>query len=46
LAALYRVRCNLFHREKTRSSDDDRVVVARAHETLLAFLEASGLLTR
>jgi hypothetical protein len=30
LAALYRVRCNLFHGEKARSSENDRVVVARA----------------
>ena len=46
LAALYRVRCNLFHGEKARGSENDRVVVARAHEALLAFLEASGLLRR
>jgi hypothetical protein len=46
LAALYRVRCNLFHGEKARGSENDRVVVARAHETLLAFLEAMGLLRR
>jgi hypothetical protein len=46
LAALYRVRCNLFHGEKAWSSENDRLVVARAHETLLAFLEASSLLCR
>jgi hypothetical protein len=44
LASLYRVRCNLFHGEKARSSENDRLVVARACETLLAFLEEAGLL--
>jgi hypothetical protein len=44
LVALYRVRCNLFHGEKDRSSENDRVVVGRAHSALLAFLEATSLL--
>lgn len=44
LAALYRVRCNLFHGEKARSSENDQLVVAAAGETLLAFLDESRLL--
>ena len=46
LVALNRVRCNLFHGEKGRSSESDRLVVGRAHETLVSFLEAIGLLRR
>lgn len=44
LAALYRVRCNLFHGEKARSSENDQLVVARAYETLLSFVEDAALL--
>jgi hypothetical protein len=44
LDALYRVRCNLFHGEKARASENDRLVVARAHATLLAFVEEAELL--
>lgn len=46
LVALYRVRCNLFHGEKARSSESDRLVVARAHEALLSFVEATSLARR
>jgi hypothetical protein len=44
LAALYRVRCNLFHGEKARSSENDQTVVAAAYSTLLACVEESALL--
>ncbi len=44
LAALYRVRCNLFHGEKARSSENDQTVVAAAYATLLAFAEEAELL--
>jgi hypothetical protein len=44
LAALYRVRCNLFHGEKARSSENDQLVVSTAFETLRAFLDESRLL--
>ena len=44
LAALYRVRCNLFHGEKARSSENDKTVVAAAYSTLLAFAEEAELL--
>jgi hypothetical protein len=44
LAALYRVRCNLFHGEKARSSENDQLVVGAAYEALLAFLDESRVL--
>jgi hypothetical protein len=44
LAALYRVRCNLFHGEKARSSENDQLVVSAAYDTLRAFLDESRLL--
>lgn len=44
LVALYRVRCNLFHGEKARSSENDQRVVSAAYETLRAFLDESRLL--
>ncbi len=44
LVALYRVRCNLFHGEKSRSSENDRRVVEAAFTTLLAFVEEAELL--
>jgi hypothetical protein len=44
LTALYRVRCNLFHGEKARSSENDQRVVSAAYETLRAFLAESRLL--
>lgn len=44
LASLYRVRCNLFHGEKRRSSENDRIVVSAAYETLHAFVAEAALL--
>jgi hypothetical protein len=44
LSALYRVRCNLFHGEKARNSENDRLVVSAADDTLRAFIDESGLL--
>jgi hypothetical protein len=44
LVALYRVRCNLFHGEKSRSSENDQRVVDAAFATLLAFIEEAELL--
>jgi hypothetical protein len=44
LDALYRVRCNLFHGEKARSSEKDQLVAGCACDTLLAFVEETGLL--
>jgi hypothetical protein len=38
LEALYRVRSNLFHGEKARSSENDQQVVRAAHGTLFAVL--------
>jgi hypothetical protein len=43
LDALYRVRCNLFHGEKARSSENDQLVVGCARDTLLAFAEEARL---
>ena len=40
----HRVRCNLFHGEKARSSENDQRVVSAAYETLRAFLGESRLL--
>lgn len=44
LPALYRVRCNLFHGEKARSSESDQTVVGAAYATLLAFVDESSVL--
>jgi hypothetical protein len=44
LNALYRVRCNLFHGEKHRTSENDQSVVAAALGTLMAFIQEAGLL--
>jgi hypothetical protein len=44
LAALYRVRCNLFHGEKARSSVNDQQVVHAAYTTLLSFIRHAGYL--
>ncbi|MDO8691418.1 MAG: hypothetical protein Q7R39_15655, partial [Dehalococcoidia bacterium] len=38
LAALYRVRCNLFHGEKALDSENDGQVVAAALRALLGFM--------
>jgi hypothetical protein len=42
--SLYQVRCNLFHGEKARSSENDRRMVGAAHATLLAFIEECDLI--
>jgi hypothetical protein len=44
LVALYRVRNNLFHGEKSRSSENDQRVVEATFTTLLAFVEEAELL--
>ncbi len=44
LVSLYRVRCNLFHGEKARSSESDQAVVSAAFATLLAFVDEGGLM--
>lgn len=44
LASLYRVRCNLFHGEKARSSENDQMVVTAAYETLHSFAAEAALL--
>jgi hypothetical protein len=44
LPVLYRVRCNLFHGEKSRSSENDLVVVGAAHQVLLGFVTEARLL--
>ena len=38
LAALYRVRCNLFHGEKARHSEMDQRIVASGFRVLIQFL--------
>jgi hypothetical protein len=43
--AIYRVRCNLFHGEKARTSEDDRQIVLAAREILAAFVEEANLAT-
>ena len=44
LAALYRVRCNLFHSEKAAHSEMDQQVVSSAFRTLVHFLRAARYL--
>jgi hypothetical protein len=44
LAALYRVRCNLFHGEKAAHSEMDQQVVSCAFRTLLHFFTAAQYL--
>ncbi len=44
LAVLYRVRCNLFHGEKTLNSEIDRMIVSKAFWVLAGFLSESGFL--
>jgi hypothetical protein len=40
LAALYRVRCNLFHAEKARESETDQRIVSPAFRVLVYFLNS------
>jgi hypothetical protein len=42
VAALYRVRCNLFHGEKAAHSEMDRLIVSRAFRVLVTFMQSSG----
>jgi hypothetical protein len=44
LAALYRVRCNLFHGEKAAHSEMDQRIVADALRTLVSFLREAQYL--
>jgi hypothetical protein len=44
LAAIYRVRCNLFHGEKAVSSEMDQEVVGTALRTLVHFFRGAGIL--
>ena len=44
LAAIYQVRCNLFHGEKAAHSEIDQRVVSTAFRTLVHFFNAAGYL--
>lgn len=44
LHAIYQVRCNLFHGEKSLTTENDRIVVKQALSVLSRFIELSGLL--
>lgn len=44
LAAIYRVRCNLFHGEKSAHSEMDQAIVRSAYLTLIGFFRGTGLL--
>jgi hypothetical protein len=44
LAALYRVRCNLFHGEKARHSEMDQRIVASGFRVLIQFLDNTDYL--
>jgi hypothetical protein len=44
LAAIYRVRCNLFHGEKGAHSEIDQRLVSSAFRTLLHYFSAAGYL--
>ena len=44
LEAIYRVRCNLFHGEKSAHSEMDRLIVRAAFETLLYFFRNAQIL--
>jgi hypothetical protein len=44
LAAIYRVRCSLFHGEKAAHSEMDQLIVSCAFRTLLYFFRAAGYL--
>ena len=44
LKAIYRVRCNLFHGEKTLDSENDRVIVQASYDILALFLDEGKLL--
>jgi hypothetical protein len=42
LAAIYKVRCNLFHGDKAPHSEIDRVLVHSAFQILVQFLDRCG----
>ncbi len=44
LAAIYRVRCNLFHGEKSAHSEMDRRIVLAAYKVLIGFFRGSRIL--
>ncbi len=44
IAAIYRVRCNLFHGEKSAHSEIDRRIVRAAFLTLIGFFRAAEIL--
>ncbi len=44
IAAIYRVRCNLFHGEKSAHSEMDRRIVRAAFLTLTGFFRLAGIL--
>ena len=44
LAAIYRVRCNLFHGEKSAHSEMDRLVVRAAFDVLVLFFRRAEIL--
>jgi len=43
VTAIYGVRCNLFHGEKARTSEDDQRIVRAASDVLAAFVEEGDL---
>jgi hypothetical protein len=44
LAAIYRVRCNLFHGEKSAHSEMDRIIVLAAYRVLIGFFHGTRIL--
>lgn len=44
LQAIYRVRCNLFHGEKSATADNDRMIVKQAFDVLALFMERAKVL--
>ncbi len=44
LAAIYRVRCNLFHGEKSAHSEMDRIIVLAAYRVLIGFFRGARIL--
>ena len=44
LAVIYRVRCNLFHGEKSAHSEMDRAIVRSAYLTLIGFFREAKIL--
>lgn len=44
LATIYRVRCNLFHGEKSAHSEMDRAIVRSAYLTLIGFFRCARIL--